>query len=375
MPNKNLTIRKRFPLSKLSVAKRTAEITLPWFLPLLLLSLFSFFIYLTVIVAFGVQDNFGRNLTIAEYFAASIAAFSLLIIYYTFIKQSQNFADYFYNFTENFIIIKKGAPLREEIIIPYSLVKDAFLNQNYLGKILQIYDLSIIPEVTVPLDINIYGFNKQNAEDLKTFLLQAAKEKKTLTDTQSPPTDTTQIKEETGNVFSTQNSFIKKYAVLKLPVVLFSLCIGACVYLFSPFFTSVQGYGLLILLFLSLGVIGSIALYFVDILTSAGYTCTMTKNFFLFRKNGLKKKIYFLPYTVIYTVTITQDFLDKKLNLFTVLIDIVEQETEGEETKKDIYILDAQTGSIQVPGLTKNDAEKLREQLMRKKQITSIEKF
>ncbi len=105
----------------------------------------------------------------------SFLALAMLLIY---LYQKWYFSVYFYDFTDDYIIIKKGPITPKEITIPYERVQDIYVDQDILDRIFGLYDVHLSSAaISSGMEAHIDGVEKQAADGLRAFLLQTVKEK------------------------------------------------------------------------------------------------------------------------------------------------------------------------------------------------------
>jgi len=87
------------------------------------------------------------------------------------------FKTYFYDLTENVLIIRKNPITPAEISIPYEKLQDVYLDQDFIDRVLKIYDLHISSAtVTSGKAAHIDGLDIDNAMKLKALILAKMEE-------------------------------------------------------------------------------------------------------------------------------------------------------------------------------------------------------
>ena len=97
-----------------------------------------------------------------------IIAFILKYIYEVFYMKY-----YFYDATSDVISIKKGVFSRNEITLPFKRLQDVYVDQDILDRIFGLYDVHVSSATSTSATLShIDGLNKDNAEKVKTLLLE-----------------------------------------------------------------------------------------------------------------------------------------------------------------------------------------------------------
>lgn len=158
--------RKKFPLSHKKIAKKTISNIIAIFIAIFLLFMYAF-IFLTTILSNNEQAFTYLGI-------ATIIFFGLifLIIILNYFYQCWYFANYFYDLTEDYIVIRKNPITPREITIPYERIQDVNIDQDILDRIFGLYDVHL-SSATVSSGImaHIDGVEKQAADGLRNELL------------------------------------------------------------------------------------------------------------------------------------------------------------------------------------------------------------
>jgi membrane protein YdbS with pleckstrin-like domain len=102
----------------------------------------------------------------------------VIIVLITYFYQKWYFAVYFYDLTDDFIIIKKGPITPSEITIPYERVQDVYVDQDLLDRFFGLYDVHLSSAtISSGMEAHIDGVKKQAADGLRGFLLQTVQQK------------------------------------------------------------------------------------------------------------------------------------------------------------------------------------------------------
>jgi len=166
--------REKYPLSRRKIIKKTFLSVIGWFV-----------LYLIV---------FGAGIPLAGYFESmwniniptwiySSSIFGgfiifLIILGVNYLYQVLYFNSYYYEFSDSFIVIRKGVIMPTEISIPWERVQDVYVDQDLLDRILSIYDVHLsTATMTSGMEAHIDGVEKEAADGLKTVLLKTIGEK------------------------------------------------------------------------------------------------------------------------------------------------------------------------------------------------------
>lgn len=160
--------REQFPLSAKKPLKKT--------MPSIIYSSIVFFIILIggLILASFLRWSFGPVLLIA----ISIGVLMLLYCLAMYIFQIWYFQVYFYDLTDDFIIIRKRVLTPQEITIPYERVQDVYVDQDLLDRIFGLYDVHLSSAtISSGMEAHIDGVAKQAADGLRKMMLDKVSEK------------------------------------------------------------------------------------------------------------------------------------------------------------------------------------------------------
>lgn len=157
--------REKYPLSIKKVYKRSVTSIIVYAILAIvawLISLAIFFETPTMLVISTIMILFG--------FIAILGA--------TVMYQFWYYASYFYDLTDDFIIIKKGPITPQELTIPYERVQDIYVDQDLFDRIFGIYDVHISSATfTSGALAHIDGVEKAAADGLRDVLLTTVQRK------------------------------------------------------------------------------------------------------------------------------------------------------------------------------------------------------
>lgn len=179
--------REKFPLSIKKVLKKTIAGSLIWAIILLVVGGFSILNIISRAMApvRVVESNF---------FSTALTIFIVvlaLIIVLIYLYQLWYYNVYFYDLTDDYVIIKKGPITPREITIPYERIQDVYVDQDILDRIFGLYDVHLSSAtISSGMAAHIDGVEKQAADGLRGVLLETVSRKIGRNKTQSmPPTN------------------------------------------------------------------------------------------------------------------------------------------------------------------------------------------
>lgn len=95
-----------------------------------------------------------------------------------YIYQVWYFQVYFYDLTDDFIIIRKGVITPREITIPYERVQDVYVDQDLYDRIFGLYDVHLSSAtISSGMEAHIDGVEKSAADGLRKIILEKVREK------------------------------------------------------------------------------------------------------------------------------------------------------------------------------------------------------
>lgn len=164
--------REQFPLSKNKIIKKTLTTSLVWLLGLVPL-------FIIWIVAGSSTDIESLNTSkIIGVIGIGYLVFVVLITTLLYFYQVWYFSVYFYDLTDDFIIIKKGPITPHEITIPYERVQDIYVDQDLLDRLFGIYDVHLSSATfSSGAEAHIDGVEKKAADGLRDLLLKTVQQK------------------------------------------------------------------------------------------------------------------------------------------------------------------------------------------------------
>lgn len=165
----NSKTREKYPLSFKKVLKKT--LTGTFVLTLLLL------IGWIVVLGYLLQINTstGNFILIAT---VGVFGFLFLVILLTYLYQRWYYAVYFYDLTDDFVVIRKGPITPTEITIPYERIQDVYMDQDLLDRFFGLYDVHLSSATASSgMEAHIDGVERPAADGLKQTLLETLRSK------------------------------------------------------------------------------------------------------------------------------------------------------------------------------------------------------
>lgn len=155
-------IQKKYPLSPKKPIKKTVQ-------------RFWYVILMVVVtgIFFFTQKGEVNTLTIGL-----MALLVLLFFIPFYFYQLWYYKTYFYDLTDDFVIIKKGPIAPQEITIPYERIQDIYIEQDLFDRFFGLYDVHISSATLTSEGLaHIDGVNKDSAQALRALILKKVKEK------------------------------------------------------------------------------------------------------------------------------------------------------------------------------------------------------
>lgn len=156
--------RDKFPLSPRKIFKKTFSGTIVWVILFLI-------VYAAAVggILTGNSENVGVYIAWSSGVILGLLCLIILCVYF---YQRWYFAVYFYDLTNDYIVIKKGPITPSEITIPYERVQDVYVDQDLLDRIFGIYDVHLSSAtISSGMAAHIDGVEKAAADGLRAVLL------------------------------------------------------------------------------------------------------------------------------------------------------------------------------------------------------------
>ncbi len=152
--------------------KKTVAAVFPFVWLLLAVLVLPFFaaIFTDLDLIASTREVFGYN-SIFLIEAGAILLF-VLVVLITYLYERWYFVTYFYDLTDDHIVIKKGPITPQEITIPYERVQDVYVDQDLWDRIFNLYDVHLSSAtVSSGMQAHIDGVEKASADGLRGILL------------------------------------------------------------------------------------------------------------------------------------------------------------------------------------------------------------
>jgi|GEM_PF-1959576 len=289
----------------------------------------------------------------------------IIIIFINIFYQYLYYKFYYYNFQEDSAEIKKGVVSQATGHVNYPRIQNIYLDQDILDRIMGLYDVHYeTAGESSAFYSHVDGLNKVNADKLVQFLLAKAKNTPSANENR-PVTETTNSEQNIppsapinlSVIYNRENLPISSIYSLVLTlrssfgIAVFTIYI-LMTYIYSD--DKAQGFANYILIFIALMlvilfIINYLSVKYIDY-SFDQMKGTLSTGFF-----SRQTKIVF--YNRIQNINMDQSFIEKIFGLYKIYA-----ETAGEkETNQKTYPLSDVTGnSFIIPGLKKEEAEKLK---------------
>lgn len=171
--------REKYPLSRKKILKKTISRFILWNFLLHLIGGIFLSPFLIFVSSFFVRNVIEKKSTLLLftpliiYFIFQVTFFVLVYFY-----QRWYFAAYFYDLTDDLIIIRKGVITPSEITIPYERIQDIYVDQDILDRMFGLYDVHLSSATaTSGMEAHIDGVEKPSADGLRAVLLSKIQQK------------------------------------------------------------------------------------------------------------------------------------------------------------------------------------------------------
>jgi membrane protein YdbS with pleckstrin-like domain len=160
--------REQFPLSKKKPLKKT--------MPHIIASVVLLIIALIVVPILAHLLSWSAGLVTLIFVCLLFLLILSPILMY--IYQVWYFQVYFYDLTDDFIIIRKRVITPREITIPYERVQDVYVDQDLFDRIFGLYDVHLSSAtISSGMEAHIDGVEKAAADGLRKIILEKVSEK------------------------------------------------------------------------------------------------------------------------------------------------------------------------------------------------------
>lgn len=367
-----IDLREKFPLSKRKYWKKIISILIS---KIIFVGMFLLWIMVFNWIQKDAPSDSVRFFAITRLVLEISIGLIILHFFYRMRYVSAYIKRYFYHSDDNFLTIKKGVFTPTEIHIQYQKIQDVYVDQSLLDKVFGLYDVHISSAtVTSGIEAHIDGVEKENAEQLKEFLLNKIKIREVentipIVEENKKNNLLKNLKEvkfsfEISNKsFPLPNKwFTKKIISIFSNSLVISICFGFFLSISDDKSGSIKSIigltnGLLVMilfvLFIVIFVFSLIKLY----VWSKNYSFSFLSEFIEYKDGFISKNERNMPYKNIQDIQVTQGFWDRLLGLYVVSI----QNASSAQDTRSGQNLD----EIKIQGLSKEDSEKISEELKR----------
>ena len=162
--------RTKFPIHHKKIIKKTISraLVLPWFYLFFLVMGASFYQIISEYLGAYTFPVIG----------SSILALYIISIIFTYFYEVWYFQTYYYEISEDFIVIRKGVFSTREVTIPFDRIQDVYVDQDILDRMFGLYDVHI-SSATISSGwlAHIDGVEQTSASGLKEIILQKLQRK------------------------------------------------------------------------------------------------------------------------------------------------------------------------------------------------------
>jgi len=338
------------PLDKKKIIKKTIESA-----PLILL---SFFLGGIVI---------GYDYVMSETGLTWLSALSvlppLISIIGIYVYQSFYYKLYFYDFKEGGAEIRKGVISRSTGHVRYERIQNIYVDQDILDRLFRLYDVHYeTAGETSGIYSHVDGLNKENSEKLLKFLNEKLTPGGSKMAEPLISSEDNQAGAPTGAAVDRSNTPISKMIIYKNTLFFFLSSVIAFVVAIISLKQELADANMSTKAVIPGGMI-AIAVFLVGVII---YFQIWYRNFyfqFSDRSGVIKKQVISLSNSYIYydriqNINLSQDVFDRLFGIFTITL-----ETARETSKESL------TASLNIPGLSQTDADKLKNFLLSKVSI------
>ncbi len=164
--------REKYPLHPRKIWKKTIGSLLGL---LLAIVIFVLFLTPTLFADEAIRDAaIGIVSSTLPFFLVAICAVAVL----TYLYQVWYFAFYYYDLTDQYVVIKKNPITPKEIVFPYERIQDVNVDQDVLDRLFGLYDIHLSTATSSSgQHAHIDGVDKQVADSLRSHLLDIVRQR------------------------------------------------------------------------------------------------------------------------------------------------------------------------------------------------------
>ncbi len=161
----------QYPLSKKKPLKKTIAAISNLLGIMFLISIFF------IVQSMSRQSN-GAAFGVIPTVFTGLVIFTLVTAIIIYFYQRWYYKTYFYNVTDEYIIIRKGSLAPHEITVPHKQIQDIYVDQDLLDRLFGLYDVHISSATAASgAAAHIDGVDKETAEKLREIILTHVREK------------------------------------------------------------------------------------------------------------------------------------------------------------------------------------------------------
>ncbi len=154
-----------FPLSKKKIIKKTLVASIVWTILLLIITV--------ILIAINLSNTSSEISSIITLTFIGTIILLIVIVIISYLYQRWYFNTYFYDFSADYVVIKKGPITPKEITIPYERIQDVYVDQDLLDRIFGLYDVHLSSAtITSGMEAHIDGVEKPASDGLRATLLK-----------------------------------------------------------------------------------------------------------------------------------------------------------------------------------------------------------
>ncbi len=164
--------REQFPLRQRKILKKAINGFINWFIVFIILGFALGFQFLPG----GDWAEFGQ--AYLGLIILGVAIFLALRFLLGYWYQAWYFAVYYYDLTDDHVVIRKGPITPREITVPYERIQDVYVDQDILDRLFGLYDVHLASAtISSGMEAHIDGVDRQGADGLRAVLLQRIRAK------------------------------------------------------------------------------------------------------------------------------------------------------------------------------------------------------
>lgn len=170
----------RFPLSQKKIIKKTISIIIGYLSVLAFIFAISSLLILYYFHNSTVDSEFMFSFWMVAEGIIILPSLTLLLLSIVpiYIYQHFYYAGYYYDLTNDCIIIRKGLIASREITMPYEHLRNIYIGQDILDRIFGLYNIHVSSAIASSgIEAHIDGLEKLSADGLMAILLQATQQR------------------------------------------------------------------------------------------------------------------------------------------------------------------------------------------------------